>query len=55
MKCPNCKKEIDNKEIARHFASIGGKKYSQSLTKEQRIERARKAGKNRWKNKKTST
>lgn len=26
MKCPNCKTKIEDSEIAKHFASIGGKK-----------------------------
>lgn len=44
LKCPHCKKDIPDSLVTKHFASIGGKKYSQSLTKEQRVERARKAG-----------
>lgn len=30
MKCPHCKKEIKSKEVARHFASIGGSKSSEA-------------------------
>lgn len=41
------------KEAAAYFGRIGGKKSAKSLTKEQRTERARKAGKagavKRWK------
>ncbi|MDD4027002.1 MAG: hypothetical protein PHO75_02320 [Candidatus Shapirobacteria bacterium] len=51
MKCPNCNYEISDKEVFKRFASIGGKKSAKSMTKKQRIERAKKAVNTRWKNK----
>lgn len=35
MICPHCGKEIDHKMIARHFASIGGRKSKRKLTSEE--------------------
>lgn len=35
MICPNCKKDIPDKEIAKHFASKGGKKSKRTITIEQ--------------------
>lgn len=48
MKCPHCNKEISDQLIAKHLASKGGKKSSERMTKEQRIERAKKAVNKRW-------
>ena len=48
MKCPHCNKEIDDTLIAKHLASKGGKKSSSNLTKEQRMERSKKAIQSRW-------
>jgi len=49
MQCPFCNKDIDDTLIAKHLASKGGKKSSSNLTKEQRIERSKKAIQLRWK------
>lgn len=35
MICPHCKKDIPEKEIAKHFASNGGKKSKRAITPEQ--------------------
>jgi hypothetical protein len=35
MICPHCKKDIPEKEIAKHFASNGGKKSKRKITPEQ--------------------
>ena len=35
MICPHCGKKIDPKMIARHFASIGGRKSKRALTSEE--------------------
>ena len=48
MICPNCNKEISDTLIAKHIASKGGKKSSSNLTKEERIERSKKAINKRW-------
>jgi hypothetical protein len=48
MICPNCKTEINDTLIAKHLASKGGKKSSSNMTKQQRIERSKKANKVRW-------
>lgn len=45
IKCPKCNTEIPDSLIAKHFASLGGKQAAKNMTKKQRIERARKAGK----------
>lgn len=50
MKCPKCNFEIKNSSMAKFLGSIGGKKYSETLTKEQRVERSKKAISIRWKN-----
>lgn len=34
MKCPHCNKSIDDKTVARHFASAGGKKSRRTLLPE---------------------
>jgi len=49
MKCPKCNFEIKNSLIAKCLGSIGGKKYSDTLTIEQKIERSKKAISVRWK------
>lgn len=43
MKCPSCNQDIDNKLIASHLASIGGKKSLITMTREERVARAKKA------------
>ena len=35
MNCPHCNQEIPNKDLAKHFASIGGKKSKRTITPEQ--------------------
>ena len=35
MNCPHCKKEIDDKEITKHFAAIGGSKSKRKINPEQ--------------------
>jgi protein-disulfide isomerase len=41
--CPHCNKEISEKLIARHFASIGGKASKRTITpKQQRAMQAAK-------------
>jgi hypothetical protein len=35
MKCPHCKKAIPEKEVAKHFASKGGRKSKRTITPEQ--------------------
>lgn len=42
MICPNCKHDIDDKEIARHFAARGGRATSDAK-KRSSAENARKA------------
>ena len=48
MKCPHCNKDINDTLIAKHLASKGGKKSSDNLTKEERLERSKKAINKRW-------
>ena len=45
MKCPHCKKEIPDAEIARHLAAKGGRKSRGTITPEQqaRMQAAKKA------------
>lgn len=38
MKCPNCKTEIDDKEISHYMASKGGKKSKRKITPDQQAE-----------------
>lgn len=41
MKCPHCGKTIKSTTIARHLASIGGKKSKRKVTPKQRDEKGR--------------
>lgn len=41
--CPLCDYKIHDSIIAKHLASKGGVKAAQRMTKEQRVERAKKA------------
>lgn len=49
FKCPKCKTEISDKQIAQYLGSIGGKKAAKGMTKQQRIDRATKASHSRKK------
>jgi len=44
MTCPHCRKEIPDTEVAKHFASIGGKASKRTITPEQQA-RLQQAGK----------
>lgn len=45
MLCPHCHKQIPDNMVNKHFASIGAKKLSDSMTPQQRLDRSRKANK----------
>ena len=49
FKCPKCKTEISDKQIAQYLGAIGGKKAAKGMTKQQRIDRATKASHSRKK------
>ena len=38
MRCPHCDKDIDEKLLKKHFASLGGKKSKRKITPEQQAE-----------------
>ena len=57
MTCPHCQKEIPDTDIAKHFASIGGRKSKRTITPEQqaRLQQAGKQARERRKNNLTKT
>jgi len=44
MTCPHCQKDIPDTEVAKHFASIGGKVSKRTITPEQQA-RLQQSGK----------
>ena len=48
MNCPNCNQEIDDSLIAKHLGSKAGIKSANNMTKEERVNRAKKASNKRW-------